>query len=83
MESQEFDREELWIAKYRATLDVCPEQPSVFRHLALTWEHVPKFTKLSPIARRFRQAIDRVQPLKLWFTARSQQIFRSKHKTAH
>jgi hypothetical protein len=84
MDSQELDREEQWIAKYRAALDVCPEQPSVFRHLTLNWENAPKFTKLSPIARHFTQAIDRIQSLKLWVAARSQQILRSKkHKIAH
>lgn len=84
MDLQDLDREEQWIAKYRAALDVCPKQPSVFHHLALHRESLPKFTKLSSIARHFTQTIDRIQSLKLWFAARSQQILRSrKHKMAH
>jgi hypothetical protein len=75
MGMQELDREEQWIAKYRAALDRCPQQPSVFHHLALSWPNGPKFTRLSLLAfGHFRHAIDCMQSLKIWLTARSLQI---------
>jgi hypothetical protein len=77
MQTQELDREEQWIAKYRAALDASPKQPSGFHQLALTWENIAKFT--TSIPRTFglvQRAIDRVQSLKIWLTARSLQILK-------
>jgi hypothetical protein len=77
MQTQELDREEQWIAKYRAALDASPKQPSGFHQLALTWEKVAKFTTSIPLTfGSVRRAIDRVQSLKIWLIARSLQILR-------
>jgi hypothetical protein len=83
MQTQELDREEQWIAKYRAALDACPTQPSGFHQLALIWEAVAKLATLLPLPfGRVRRAIDRILSLKMWLTARLLQTLRSNNRQA-
>jgi hypothetical protein len=81
MQTQELDREEQWIAKYRAALDASPKQPSGFHQLALTWENFVKFTTSVPLTFCLvRRAIDRVQSLKGWLKNRFLEILRHNNR---
>jgi hypothetical protein len=80
MQTQELDREEQWIAKYRAALDACPTQPSGFHQLALIWETVAKLATLLPLP--FGRVRRTILSLKMWLTARLLQTLRSNNRQA-
>jgi hypothetical protein len=80
MQARELDREEQWIAKYRAAFEASLNEPSVFHQVTLTWENVFKFTTSLPLKFcHLVRPIDRIRSIKTWLTSRSSQILRPKN----
>jgi hypothetical protein len=75
METEEFDREQQWIAKYRAALDTCPnQQRSLFQHFVIGWQHLSERLATGSVDRfheRMQTVSNRSQVDKRWMASLS------------